>query len=396
MLVNDDLTRRISAARAAAFETLEAVYEGAYASDALRLRTAGLDGRDASLAGQIVFGCLRFQAQLDYLIGAYSGKAVTALDKPVRLTLRMAIFQLRYLDRIPPHAAVHEAVEIVKIRRRAAAGLVNAVLRKADREPVRWPTREVELSCPEWLIARWGSHFGVTVGELVAAAALEEPQAYVRIAPGGAVPEGLTAEATEIPGAYRLTSPPPAGVRLHDISSQAILPLLDLREGQSYLDVCAAPGNKTMQALETPLALAIACDISPDRIQDVPAICPRIVLDGTRPLPFRKKFDRIFVDAPCSGTGTLGRNPEIKWRVQEHDFERFGRRQRGIAGQALRRLAPGGKLLYATCSLEPEENERVIEHLLITVPGLRCERDLWRLPGRDMGDGFFAAVLCFE
>ncbi len=137
----------------------------------------------------------------------------------------------------------------------------------------------------------------------------------------------------------------------------------------------------------------MACDISEKRIKDIPPICARVVLDATRPLPFREKFDRIFIDAPCSGTGTLARNPEIKWRVQERDFARFGERQAGIISQALRLLAPGGKLLYATCSLEREENENVIARTLQAETGLGCEREMWRLPGRDLGDGFYAAVL---
>ena len=396
MLVNADLTHRVSPARAAAFDTLELVSKGAYASDSLRERTSHLKPRDAGLAGQIVFGCLRFQAQLDHLVGVFSGKSVSELDKAVVLSLRMATFQLRYLERIPPHAAIHEAVEIIKVRRRPAAGFVNAVLRKLNRDPIHWPSREIELSCPEWLIARWAAHFGKDQAERLAAEALREPDAYIRVHPGAPVPEGATLEPTAVPGCFRLSSGIPAGVRLHDISSQAILALLDLQAGQSYLDLCAAPGNKTVEALETPLALVIACDISPLRIRDIPPLCPRVVLDATQPLPFLRKFDRIFIDAPCTGTGTLARNPEIKWRVQEQDFERFTRRQREIVGQAVHHLAPGGKLLYATCSLEREENEAVVHQILEADTRLRCENQLWRLPGRDPGDGFFAAVLCFR
>jgi 16S rRNA (cytosine967-C5)-methyltransferase len=171
------------------------------------------------------------------------------------------------------------------------------------------------------------------------------------------------------------------------------LPLLDLRPGLTYLDLCAAPGNKTLQALETPLSLAIACDISERRIRDIPPVCPRVVLDATTPLPFSRLFDRIFIDAPCSGTGTLARNPEIKWRVQPQDFSRFHDKQLQITAQALQLLAPGGKLLYATCSLEQEENEDVIRQILADSAHVHCERELWRLPGRDEGDGFYAAVL---
>lgn len=368
MSVTGVLIRSISPARLAAFEVLLAVSSGAYASDTLRIQTQSLDPRDAGLASQIVFGCLRFEGQLDYLIFLYSGRKAVTLDLPVRIAIRMALFQLRYLERVPAHAIVHDAVELVKVNKRAAAGLTNAVLRKVTRDPVKWPDAATELSCPEWLLARWKSHFGPDAARNIAAAALVEPSAYVRLAA-------------------------PTGFRLQDIGSQSIIPLLDLQPGQSYLDVCAAPGNKTIQALETRLRLAVACDISWNRLREVPPVCPRVVLDAAQPLPFSAKFDRIFIDAPCSGTGTMSPNPEIKWRLTEQDLYRFRERQRQIALEAAKLLAPGGKLLYATCSLEYEENEDVVRHLLANWPSLGLEREVWRLPGRDPGDGFYAALL---
>jgi 16S rRNA (cytosine967-C5)-methyltransferase len=171
------------------------------------------------------------------------------------------------------------------------------------------------------------------------------------------------------------------------------VPLLDLQPGQTYLDVCAAPGNKTLQALETALQLAVACDISEKRIGTVPPLCQRVVLDATQPLPFALKFQRIFIDAPCSGTGTLARNPEIKWRLQAADIPRFKHRQLSILHQAVRQLSDDGLLVYATCSLEEEETRQVLAQTLIANPGLVCLLEQWRLPGRDAGDGFYAAVL---
>lgn len=394
MSVTGVLIRSISRARLAAFEVLRAVSEGAYASDILRIQSRSLDPRDAGLASQIVFGCLRFQAQLDHLIFLYSGRKAADLDLPVRLVMRMALFQLRYLERIPAHAAVHDSVELVKSQKRAAAGLTNAVLRKVTRDPVKWPDPQTELSCPEWLLNRWQAHFGSQAARRIALAALEEPLAYVRFAPG--TPPAATdieLESTAVEGAYRLLSSAPAGIRLQDIGSQSIIPLLDLQPGQTYLDLCAAPGNKTAQALETPLHLVVACDVSWNRIKEVPPACPRVVLDATQPLPFSAMFDRIFIDAPCSGTGTLSPNPEIKWRLTEQDLPRFHDKQQRIATQAAKLLAPGGKLLYATCSLEREENEDVVGHLLANHPALELEREVWRLPGRDPGDGFYAAVM---
>lgn len=399
MPVTDPKMRSISVARNAAFETLEAVATGAYASDSLLHFTRSLESRDAGLASQIVFGCLRYQSQLDFLISRYARRPAEALDPSVRIALRAGIFQLRYLDRIPAHAAVHESVEFGKRRKRAAAGLVNAVLRKINRDPVEWPDLATELSCPGWLLDRWVTHFGEEAAAGIARAALNEPFAYIRVASGADLPPHIDAEPTAVPGCWRIKSPSNAlspSTRLHDIGSQAIVPLLDLRPGDSYLDLCAAPGNKTMQSLEVAVSPAIACDISLKRLREVRPVCPRVVLDATRPLPFSRRFDRIFIDAPCSGTGTIGRNPEIKWRVKVEDFRRFGEKQSRILNQALKHLAPGGNLVYATCSLEPEENEDVVARVLAGSPGFLCRKQIWRLPGRDEGDGFFAAVISPE
>jgi 16S rRNA (cytosine967-C5)-methyltransferase len=393
MHVTANLTRRISPARLAALEVLEVAASGAHASDQLRERTRDLSPRDAGLAAQIVFGCLRYLKQLDFLISHCSGRSPLDLDLPVLLALRIAVLQLRYLERIPAHAAVNESVEFVKWRKRAASNLTNAILRKVNREAVIWPDPATELSCPDWLLERWSAHFDAETARRIAAAALKEPEPYVRIPPGSPLPSGLQLEQTAVPGAYRLLSALPAGMRLHDIGSQAIVPLLDLQPGDNYLDLCAAPGNKTLQALETPLAFAVACDISARRIRDIPPPCPRVLLDATEPLPFDQSFRRIFIDAPCSGTGTLGRNPEIKWRLKPNDLARFHQKQAAILSRAAPLLAPGGKLIYATCSLEREENEDVIAEQLRSHPDLRCTKELWRLPGREPGDGFYVAVL---
>lgn len=348
-------------ARTAAFDILRKVESGGYASDLLL--AASLDSRDAGLASQIVFGVLRFRAQLDYLIQHYAGRA-RKLDLEVRIALQMAIFQLRYLERVPPHAAVADSVELVKrARKTSAAGFVNAVLRKVNREPVAWPSREVALSCPEWLLAGWEQRYGAETAAGIARAALEEPETFVRITP--------------------------AGSRIQDIGSQSIVPLLRLEPGQRFLDLCAAPGNKTAQALESGVH-AIACDLHLHRLRQMKALgVDLVVLDGTNPLPFSRRFERILVDAPCSGTGTLGRNPEIKWRLRPDDLADLQRRQNTLLSHALSALAPGGVLVYSTCSLEPEENAQVVA----AAGGAVIVQELERVPGRDPGDGFFAAVL---
>jgi len=346
-------------ARTLAFDVLLRVESGAWASDLLLAHSTGLDSRDAGLASEIVFGVLRYRAQLDYLIDHYSAGR-RKLDPEVRTALRMALYQLRYLERVPPHAAVADAVDLVKrARKRSAAGFVNAVLRKVNRDPVPWPNREIELSCPEWLLARWERHYGAEAAAAIAGAALREPEKHAR------------------------------GTRRQDIGSQSIVPLLDLAPGQSFLDLCAAPGNKTAQALETGVG-AIACDLHYHRLCQMKSLTPNLVLlDATRPLPFAKPFDRILLDAPCSGTGTLARNPEIKWRLTAADLDDLTRRQAALLARAHEALAPGGLLVYSTCSIEPEENEAIVSSL---PPHVLASTTL-RLPGRDAGDGFYAAVI---
>jgi len=376
-------------ARIAAFEILLEVERGGYASDLLLERTAQFDSRDAGLAGEIVFGVLRYRAQLDHLIEAYGGGG-KKLDPEVRAALRLGIYQLRWLERVPEHAAVSESVDLVKrARKRSACGFVNAILRKADRRPVAWPNREIALSCPEWLLARWEAHYGRETAEGIARAALDRPEAYIRAT--GPPPEGC--EPTDVPGCYRLAGPAPAGrYRLQDIGAQSIVPKLRLQPGDSFLDLCAAPGNKTAQAMESGVR-AVACDVRLRRLAQLKGLgADLVVLDGAQPLPFRRQFDRILVDAPCSGTGTLGRNPEIKWRLRPEDFARFSSRQAALLANARQALAPGGLLVYSTCSLEPEENESVVSSL---PAGLLAETTE-RIPGRDRGDGFFVAVIQSE
>ena len=167
-------------------------------------------------------------------------------------------------------------------------------------------------------------------------------------------------------------------------------PLLELEPSHLFLDLCAAPGNKTAQALETPGLIAVACDSSAARLREFHAAGAHLVrLDAAQPLPFPRVFDRILVDAPCSGTGTLARNPEIRWRLKEADLAAHATRQRRILGHALNCLKPGGRLVYSTCSLEREENEDVVR----TVAPDRVRAERLRVPSRHPGDGFYAAVL---
>jgi 16S rRNA (cytosine967-C5)-methyltransferase len=210
------------------------------------------------------------------------------------------------------------------------------------------------------MLARWERQYGISAAEGIARSALEEPKAWVNSDTG----------------------------RQQDIGAQSIVPLLGIEPGMTVLDLCAAPGNKTAQAIAAG-GRVVACDRSPRRLAVVDPQAARVALDATEALPFSRRFERVLVDAPCSGTGTLARNPEIKWRLQPEDLAEFQNRQRNMLARTLECLAPGGKLVYATCSLEPEENEEVVE-------GLTVVETRMRLPGREPGDGFFAAVIALK
>ncbi len=345
----------ISAARKAAFEALRRIHGGGLSDVALLEECRGLEARDAGLAHTIVYGVLRHQAQLEHLAKVFSGRKILVLDATTAILLYMGIYQLRYLTKIPAHAAVMESVELAKrLKKRSAAGLINAVLRKVDKRPVKWPDEATELSMPAWLWRKWTRELGLEAARAAAQAALEPPAR-----------KGM------------------------DEGAESIVPLLDLKPGDRLLDLCAAPGNKARQAAALG-ARVFACDRSPRRLaglQDQPF--PLVLLDAARPLPFRAEWTKILADAPCSGTGTLSRNPEIKWRLSAEDLTRHQERQIAIVREARSLLAPGGTLVYSTCSLEKEENEEVVQAACPeeAIPWVR------RLPGRDPGDGFFAAII---
>ena len=379
----------LSPARRLAFDVLSRVEEGAWAGEVLMSASQRLSSRDAGLATEIVFGALRHLSQLDFLIGHFGKRDPLKLDPKVRRALRIGIYQLRYMDRIPAHAAVGESVELVKNAGvPQASGLVNAVLRRVTRAPVDWHHRDIALSTPLWLLEEWDRQFGRETSDRIAAAFLERPETFVRNPPPDS---GLDLEPTDVPGAYRVTSGDARGLWIQDVGSQAIVPLLHLQPGQSLLDVCAAPGNKTAQALEAGVR-AIACDLHLHRLRQMDG-CERVAVDATESLPFRGTFDRILVDAPCSGTGTLGRNPEIKWRIQPEDLRNLHGRQTRILRNSLQLLGVGGRLVYSTCSLERRENEEVVDRVRKPLADhFRIVENMRRVPGIQAGDGFYAAV----
>ena len=381
---------KISPARLVAFQLLRELSASAQAhSDDLLQgpKIEALSPQDRNLCTALVMGVLRWQLVLDSEIAGLL-KHKSKMDEPVRIALRLGMFQLLLLDRIPAHAAISDSVELTKrAGHRFASGLVNAVLRKvaADAENLR-EKMSSEVAHPAWLVERWTSVFGASRADAICAYDQRQPQTVLRIAPDAIDIENPASKDPLVlePGAFLASAQRVlAGTldvrhtetRLQDEGSQLVAELLGgtSHAVKSILDCCAAPGGKTAILVERyPAARVVAWDVSAKRLEHMrerftgSSSLERIVYiegDATQ-MPVENLYDLILCDVPCSGTGTLARNPEIKQRLQPEDLDRQSARQVAILAAALRHLAPGGRLLYSTCSLEPEENEAVIEQVL--------------------------------
>lgn len=366
-----------------------------------------LDERERRFVTELVMGSLRYRGALDHLVASKLNRPLQKVDPEVLAVLRIGAYQLRFMDGVPPHAAVSEAVELVGFaRKRSAGGLVNAVLRRLP--PAPSGTAMARLCHPRWLASRWEAALGKASCDALLEANLRPPEKYFRIpaptAPGAVLrtlrEAGMEIAETPVPRAYalqtgsaaRIRALAGARVRFQDLNSQRIGMLLDARPGSVVLDLCAAPGGKARLLAET--APVVACDRNLRRLQTMRRLGTTgirlLAVDAERRLPFARSFERILVDAPCSGTGTLARNPDITWRLRPADLVDLQSRQVRILGNAMAALAPGGTLIYATCSLESEENEDVVEAAIGGRQGWKAERALSTVPGRDPGDGFQA------
>lgn len=405
----------LSPARRTAFEILRRVEnESAYASVLLATMDQRLRGDDRGLCHELVLGVLRRQSWLDSALAHFADRRMESVDLPVRLALRLGLYQLRFLSRIPPAAAVNESVNLVRAAGlRSAASFANAVLRRATREPDYDPAAtisdpieklSIETSHPQWLIQRWIGAIGFAEAAALARANNEPAPVAFRLTAGAVVrsenprqiiqkletsgasvvPSEITFEAWRVLGRGRDTdtssSRMPALLRdlsragliyLQDEASQLVAHMLGVRPGNRVLDVCAAPGSKTTHiATLAPGALIVAGDLYEHRLRTLRELAAKqgtnsiqlVVHDATRDLPFAaESFDRVLVDAPCSGTGTLRRNPEIRWRISHADIAELSSKQERILSSAAEMVRPGGTLLYSTCSLETDENEAVVE-----------------------------------
>jgi 16S rRNA (cytosine967-C5)-methyltransferase len=421
---------KVSPARAAAFDVLLRIErDNAFSSILLPQVEAGLSPKDRSLCHEIVLGTLRRQIYLDRILDSLLGKK--KLDLEVRIALRIGIFQLHYLDKVPGFSAVNESVELVqRARKSSAKGLVNAVLRKASKgfpEPEfsndldRISTR---TSHPQWLIEKWIKQFGFEETAQLAEANNRTPSLVFRktlktgdldldqfgeglpIAEGAYTAARFSSELRAASETYQ--------VYFQDAGSQMVARTVRRLPAERFLDVCAAPGSKTTYVALVDASLIVAGDVSRSRVTQLKENCANqgadfvgiCQYDAQKPLPFAEDiFDVVLVDAPCSGTGTIRHNPEIRYFLGPEDFGELSFKQLKILKNASKVVRPGRRLIYSSCSLEVEENEEVVRKFVAVHPDfyvskpavdarfMTDENFARTFPHRDEMDGFFMAEL---
>ncbi|CAN5216214.1 16S rRNA (cytosine(967)-C(5))-methyltransferase RsmB [soil metagenome] len=427
---------KISPARVAAFDVLlEIERKKAFSSGLLPVAEDELSLEDRGLCHELVLGTLRKQIYLDRLISAVTKNR--KIDDEVRIALRLAIYQIRFLDRIPFHSAVNESVNLVhRAKKTSAKPFVNAILRRLLREPTEIEFSDdldrlsVETSHPRWLLEKWAVDFGLDDAERIANANNIVPLAAFRVIDGDPVlkeeVEKFARRSENVDGCYladvrehRLGSLGREGrIYFQDEASQLVANSIEIGDRRSIFDVCASPGGKTgilARHASAKAGIVIAGDISSPRVDLLKESLSRqdvnlhgiVQYDATVHLPFvERSFDHVLVDAPCSGTGTIRHNPELRYFVKPDDLSSFAHKQLSILISASEMVRPGGQIVYSTCSLEIEENEDVCKKFLglsddfeavaskvssvfLTDDGFARTR-----PDRDGMDGFFIA--CFR
>jgi len=391
-------------ARTAAYHALRAIAGGrADLPGALHDSRGRLeDERDRSLAAEIVTGTLRWQRSLDHLIEHFAKRRIGKLDPEVVTILRLSLYQLLHLDRVPASAVVDDAVDLSRAARKpSASGFVNAVLRATLRQrhklplparPANGEDRDAAVaylgvthSHPEWLVARWLDRYGFEATERWVQFNNSTPLLTVRVnrlratreqaaatlaaddidsEPTRFAPDGLV-----ITRGNPLRRPADGLVFVQDEASQLVPLVVRASAGDRVLDLCASPGGKTiaMAADMNDTGLIVATDV---RARRLALLRDTVRVAGTRSvsvvqvpaigaLPFPPRFDAVLVDAPCSGLGTVRRDPDIRWRRREEELLALARDQVALLMRAADVVRPGGRLVYATCSSEPEENEDV-------------------------------------
>lgn len=438
----------VAPARAAALNVLRRVFEqGAYADRALDAEAAGLDPRDRALAMRIAFGTVQRRDTLDHIAGSLLRRRIAELEPAVLATLRMGLFQLLYLDAVPAHAAVDDSVELAKRASRGGAGLVNAVLRRAAREgrPLLERLHDeqpraaaVRHSVPHWLAEMWWRERGAQRARAMLRVVNDPAESAIRVntlrssaaevagqltvahhgAPG--LPEGLV-----LKGPFDLRAS--ALFRGGAIMPQSRASMLVSRvvapaPGQRVLDLCAAPGGKTthLAALMDGAGHQLAVERHPGRAAALQRTCRRMgcslvsvqvadaaVIHDARP-DLARAFDRVLVDPPCSGLGTLQSRPDLRWRASPDAIPELAELQGRILAAGAAALRGGGTLVYSVCTISAAEGVRVVDDFLRANPDFSVEdlgqqhpewsdeldpRHLQLQPYRDGTDGFFIARL---
>lgn len=446
MTLNHKLATKVSAARRVAFQILwQVAQEQAFAANLLASPlTNNLSVPDRALTQELVLGVLRHQQYLDYFWQQISGRNLAKMDLAVIIILRLGTYQLRYLTRIPAHAVVDEAVTMVKASgKTSASGLVNAVLRKIARTkdldidaPDEFSRVAIRHSHPEWLLRHWAIQYGLADTTVLAQTNNSAPPISLRLNTLKATQRdivnqlealGLQISANPlIPNAFRLVEGSIAQllelvhqglIHIQDEASQLVAWLVDAQPGMKVWDVCAAPGGKTTAIANymQNQGLIVAGDIHLARVKLLKETAQRLGATIIQPICYDacgyvpvnqgQTFDRVLVDAPCTGTGTLRRNPEIKWRLTAAKILELAVLQQQILDNVADQVAVGGKLIYSTCSLEVEENEEVTAKFLANHTNYMVVRPelpphlltssgyLRTWPPRDQMDGFFATIL---
>ena len=400
-------------ARIAAYQALRAIGdERADLPSALAHSRERLpDERDRALAAEIVTGSLRWQRSLDHLVSHFAKRPLEKVDRDVLHIFRLSLYQLLHLDRVPASAVVDDAVDLTRFARKgSASGFVNAVLRSALRQRNRlpFPPRPgsegeraaaiaylgITHSHPDWLVARWLDRVGLDAAERWVHFNNETPRLTLRANTLRAARDGVTASLAAAgietePGRYApdtltvaagnpLRLPADGSFFVQDEASQLVAVAAGARPGERVLDLCASPGGKTvaMAADMGDRGLVVSCDVRAKRmnllretVRISGAASVRLArVPRSGPLPFAPVFDRVLVDAPCSGLGTIRRDPDIRWRRLERDLNAMAADQLDLLERAAPVIRPGGRLVYATCSSEPEENEQVVDAFLSRHP----------------------------
>ncbi|MGI9036721.1 MAG: 16S rRNA (cytosine(967)-C(5))-methyltransferase RsmB [Pyrinomonadaceae bacterium] len=417
---------KISPARRAAFEILSKIEaEKAFSSVLLPIYEENLEAKDRALCHELTLGTLRKQIYLDRIIEQLtSGKK---LDAAVRIILRIGLYQLIFLNKIPAHAAINDSVNLVQAAKKTSAkGFANAILRKFTRDKIilnfadEIEKLSIETSHPRWLIEKWIRQFGFDETAKLAAANDETPRLDFRFTAktSEAVKKSLRQERIENEKNYLRELADGGKIYFQDAASQMVAEAVDLQPKESFLDVCCAPASKfsmiNFAVGGVPQKLFVGGDLYLQRLKIARKTCEKtgaknyqiLAYDAEKSLPFAdESFDVALLDAPCSGTGTIRHNPEIRYFLRENDFRELSAKQLEILKNASKVLRRGGRLIYSTCSLEPEENEQVIEKFLdknrdfrkaqIRLPQqfLTKSGAARTFPPRDKTDGFFIAAL---